>query len=98
MLQGIDLGEKIFLFQAILSFVSSKFWESYTLPAIWVRVECIVLTPLPIYLCNRGCNDPTHITNSERESFAGDMGRGLRELTVNIRNMIFTRKLKDVNA
>ncbi len=72
------------MLQAILSCVCSKFWESYTPPAIRVRVKCIVLTPLPRYLCNRCCNDPTHITNSERESFAGDMGRGLRELTVNI--------------
>jgi hypothetical protein len=59
---------------------------------------CLVLTPLPRYLWNRCCSNPTHITNSERSSFASEMGRGLRDLTVNIRNMIFMRKLKGVSV
>jgi hypothetical protein len=58
----------------------------------------LVLTPLPRYLWNRCCDDPTHITNSERENFASDMGRSLRDLTVNLRNMIFMRKLRGVSV
>ncbi len=57
-----------------------------------------VLTPLPRYLWNRCCSDPTHITNSERVGFASDMGHSLRELTVNLRNMVFMRKLKGVSV
>jgi hypothetical protein len=36
--------------------------------------KVIVLTPLPRYLWNRCCSDPTNITNSERVGFASDMG------------------------
>jgi hypothetical protein len=60
--------------------------------------KVIVLTPLPRYLWNRCCGDPTHITNSERVGFASDMGNSLRELTVNLRNMVFMRKLKGVSV
>jgi hypothetical protein len=60
--------------------------------------KCLVLTPLPRYLWNRCCSNPAHIINSERSSFASEMGRGLRDLTVNIRNMIFMRKLKGVSV
>jgi hypothetical protein len=60
--------------------------------------KVLVLTPLPRYLWNRCCDDPTHITNSERENFASDMGRSLRDLTVNLRNMIFMRKLRGVSV
>jgi hypothetical protein len=35
----MDLGDKIFLLQAILSCVFSKFWEAYTPPAIHIRVN-----------------------------------------------------------
>ncbi len=34
--------------------------------------------------------------NSEKSSFVGDMGRGLRDLPISLRNMIFVRKLKGV--
>jgi hypothetical protein len=60
--------------------------------------KCLVLTPLPRYLWNRCCSNPDHISNSERVSFASEMGKGLRDLTVNIRNMIFMRKLKGVSV
>ncbi len=60
--------------------------------------KCLILTPLLRYLRNRCCSNPAHITNSERNSFAGEMGKGLRDLTVNIRNMIFMRKLKGVSV
>lgn len=59
--------------------------------------KVIILTPLSRYLWNRCCSDPTHITNSERDGNASDMGRCLHELTVNLRNMVFTRKLKGVS-
>ncbi len=60
--------------------------------------KVIVLTPLPRYLWNRCCGDPSHITNSERVGFASDMGNSLRELTVNLQNMVFMRKLKGVSV
>ncbi len=60
--------------------------------------KCLVLTRLPRYLWNRCCSNLAHINNSERNSFAGEMGKGLRDLTVNIRNMIFMRKLKGVSV
>jgi hypothetical protein len=60
--------------------------------------KVIVLTPLPRYLWNRCCGDPSHITNSERVGFVSDMGNSLRELTVNLRNMVFMRKLKGVSV
>jgi hypothetical protein len=34
--------------------------------------------------------------NSEKPTFASDMGRGLRDLTINLRNMLFMRKLRNV--
>jgi hypothetical protein len=58
----------------------------------------LVLTPLPRYLWNRCCDDPSHITNSERENFASDMGKSLKDLTINLRNMIFMRKLRGVSV
>ncbi len=60
--------------------------------------KCLVLTLLPRYLWNRCCSNPAHINNSERGSFASEMWKGLRDLTVNIRNMIFMRKLKGVSV
>ncbi len=48
------------------------------------------------YILNRYCEDVTHLTNSENQGFASDMGRGLKELTVSLRNMIFMPKLKGV--
>jgi hypothetical protein len=58
--------------------------------------KVICVSPLPRYVWARCCDDPQHITNSEKESFAADMGRGLRDLTINLRNMLFMRKLKNV--
>jgi hypothetical protein len=60
--------------------------------------KVICVSPLPRYLWNRCCTDPQHVTNSEKESFAADLGRGLRDLTVNLRNMLFMRKLKNVTV
>jgi hypothetical protein len=60
--------------------------------------KVICVSPLPRYLWTRCCNDPKHITNSEKESYAADLGRGLRDLTVNLRNMLFMRKLKNVSV
>jgi hypothetical protein len=60
--------------------------------------KVLVLTPLPRYLWNRCCDDASHITNSERESFASDMGKSLKDLTINLRNMIFMRKLRGVSV
>jgi hypothetical protein len=58
----------------------------------------VVLSPLPRYLWHCCCNDPTHIVNSEQTDFASDMGRGLKDLTANLRNMIFMRKLHGVTV
>jgi hypothetical protein len=58
----------------------------------------IVLSPLPRYLWNRCCSDPSHIANSELPDFASDMGKGLKDLTTNLRNMIFMRKLRGVTV
>jgi hypothetical protein len=58
--------------------------------------KVICVSPLPRYVWARCCDDPQHITNSEKGSFAADMGRGLRDLTINLRNMLFMRKLKNV--
>jgi hypothetical protein len=60
--------------------------------------KVIVLTPMPRYLWNRCCTDRAHITNSESENFAKDMGNSIRELNVNLRNMVFMRKLKGVSV
>jgi hypothetical protein len=58
--------------------------------------KVICVSPLPRYVWARCCTDPQHIINSEKESFASDMGRGLRDLTINLRNVLFMRKLKNV--
>ncbi len=57
-----------------------------------------MLSPLPRYLWHCCCNDPTHIVNSEQTDFASDMGRGLKDLMTNLRNMIFMRKLRGVTV
>ncbi len=50
-----------------------------------------------IYACNFKCwVQLIHIVNSEKPSFAADMGRGLRDLPISLINMIFVRKLKGV--
>jgi hypothetical protein len=54
----------------------------------------IMLSPMSRYLWHRCCDDPAHITNSELPSSASDMGRGLKDLTINLRNMVFMRKLR----
>jgi hypothetical protein len=58
----------------------------------------IILSPMPRYLWQRCCEDPSHITNSEIPTFASDMGRGLKDLTVNLRNMIFMWKLRGLSV
>ncbi len=60
--------------------------------------KVIVLTPLPRYLWHRCCSNPAHIINSEDENFARDMGSSKRELQIQLRNMIFMRKLKVVSV
>jgi hypothetical protein len=54
--------------------------------------SAIILSPLPRYLWHRCCGDPTHISNSEQPDFTSEMGRGLKDLTTNLSNMIFMRK------
>ncbi len=56
----------------------------------------IILSPLPRYIWHRCCENPSHITNSESPSFARDMGQGLKDLTVNLRNMVFMKKIRGV--
>jgi hypothetical protein len=58
----------------------------------------LILSLLPRYLWHRCCGDPTHITNSEQPEFASEMGRGLKELTANLCNMIFMRKLRGLSV
>ncbi len=58
----------------------------------------VILSPLPRYLWHRCCEDSSHIINSEQPSFPSDMGRSLRDLTVNPRNMIFMHKLRGVTV
>ncbi len=36
--------------------------------------KVIVVSPLPRYVWARCCSDPEHIVNSERPTFASDMG------------------------
>ncbi len=60
--------------------------------------KVIFVSPLPQYVWARCCSDPEHIINSKRPTFAADMGRGLRDLTINLRNMLFMRKLKNVTV
>jgi hypothetical protein len=55
--------------------------------------KVIVITSLPGYVRARCCSNPEHIVNSEKSSFAADMGRALPDLTVNLKDMIFMRKL-----
>jgi hypothetical protein len=56
----------------------------------------IILSPMPRYIWHRCCENPSHITNSESPSFARDKGQGLKDLTVNLRNMVFMRKIRGV--
>jgi hypothetical protein len=58
----------------------------------------IILSPLPRYLWHRCCGDPAHVTNSEQPEFTSEIARGLKELTVNLRNMIFMRKLRGLSV
>jgi hypothetical protein len=60
--------------------------------------KVIVLTPLPRYLWHRCCGNPAHLTNSEEENFAREMGSRIRDLQIQLRNMIFMRKLKGVTV
>jgi hypothetical protein len=57
----------------------------------------IILSPLPRYIWHRCCENPSHITNSENPTFASDMGKGLKDLMVNLRNMVFMRKIRGVS-
>jgi hypothetical protein len=59
--------------------------------------QCIFLTPLPRYLWTRCCSDPPYIKNSEDPGYAAGMGKSLHELNRSLKNMIFTRKLKDIS-
>jgi hypothetical protein len=60
--------------------------------------KVIVLTPLPRYLWHRCCDNPAHLTNSEDDNFAREMGSRIRDLQIQLRNMIFMRKLKGVSV
>jgi hypothetical protein len=60
--------------------------------------KVIMLTPLPRYLWHRCCDNRAHLTNSEEENFAREMGSRIRELQIQLRNMIFMRKLKGVSV
>jgi hypothetical protein len=60
--------------------------------------KVIVLTPLPRYLWHRCCDNPAHLTNPEDENFAREMGSCIRDLQIQLRNMIFMRKLKGVSV
>ncbi len=57
-----------------------------------------MLTPLLRYLWHRCCDNPAHLTNSEDENFAREMGSCIRDLQIQLRNMIFMRKLKGVSV
>ncbi len=57
-----------------------------------------MLTPLPRYLWHRCCDNPAHLTNSEDENFVREMGSCIRDLQIQLRNMIFMRKLKGVSV
>jgi hypothetical protein len=58
----------------------------------------VILSPLPRYIWHRCCENPSHITNSESPSFAKDMGQGLKDLTMNLRNMVFMRKIRGASV
>jgi hypothetical protein len=58
------------------------------------KFKAPILTPLSLYFWNRCCADLTHTTNSERPSFASEMGQGLWELIITLRNTVFMTKLK----
>ncbi len=60
--------------------------------------KVIVLTPLPRYLWHRCCDNPAHLTNSEDDNFAREMGSRIRDLQIQLRNMIFMRKFKGVSV
>jgi hypothetical protein len=76
-------------------------WEHFlTLQPLFKTVKnfkAIVLTPLPRYLWHRCCDNPAHLTNSEDENFVREMGSCIRDLQIQLRNMIFMRKLKGVS-
>jgi hypothetical protein len=58
--------------------------------------KVILITPLARDLWY-GHVDPQHVVNSENPTYAADMGRSLLDLTTNICNMIFMRKIKSMS-
>jgi hypothetical protein len=60
--------------------------------------RAIILSPLPRYIWHRCCENTSHITNSESPNFASDMGQGLKDITTNLRNMIFMRKIRGASV
>jgi hypothetical protein len=43
------------------------------------------------------CYDASQIVNSENPTYEADTGKALKDLTMNLRNMIFMQKLKGDN-
>ena len=56
----------------------------------------ILLGPLPRFLLNKCCEDPTHITNFDEKEYLSKMGNDIRDLGKQLRNMGHIRRLKQI--
>ena len=54
----------------------------------------ILLGPLPRYLLNKCCTDPSHITNFGDKEYLAKLGNDIRDLGKLLRNLTHTRRLK----
>ena len=54
----------------------------------------ILLGPLPRFLLNKCCTDPTHITNFDEKEYLSKLGNDIRDLGKHLRNMAHMRRLK----
>ena len=56
--------------------------------------KVILLGPLPRFLLNKCCTDPTHITNFDEKEYLSKLGNDIRDLGKHLRNMAHMRRLK----
>ena len=54
----------------------------------------ILLGPLPRFLLNKCCSDPTHISNFEEKDYLSKLGTDIRDLGKHLRNLVHMRRLK----
>ena len=56
----------------------------------------MIIGPMPRYAVAKCCEDPSHITNFNDDAYSTEMAARMNEIAKNIKNLIFTRRLKGV--